>query len=233
MKADETRMRKKRIALCMLALMACVLLAACGKSEAAEMVDSMIYEIGGVSLNSGSAILAAEEAYGRLPDKDKEQVEYLSILMAARTEYDKLAEKEAARVAAEETAAAAKAADEYETAVKQLALALKTIRSDSEFVSKYAGNTNGAGSRRFADSFLEEVQSALDEIDMDAIKLGNEELYSKIIAIQADCDTMVFYLNEMGVSNSDRNVPTMRALAMTIVKDIDRLYANELKGYEE
>lgn len=80
----------------MLALMACVLLAACGKSEAAEMVDSMIYEIGGVSLNSGSAILAAEEAYGRLPDKDKEQVEYLSILMAARTEYDKLAEKEAA-----------------------------------------------------------------------------------------------------------------------------------------
>ena len=228
MKADETRMRKKRIALCMLALMACVLLAACGKSEAAEMVDSMIYEIGGVSLNSGSAILAAEEAYGRLPDKDKEQVEYLSILMAARTEYDKLAEKEAARVAA-----AAKAADEYETAVKQLALALKTIRSDSEFVSKYAGNTNGAGSRRFADSFLEEVQSALDEIDMDAIKLGNEELYSKIIAIQADCDTMVFYLNEMGVSNSDRNVPTMRALAMTIVKDIDRLYANELKGYEE
>ena len=126
----------------MLALMACVLLAACGKSEAAEMVDSMIYEIGGVSLNSGSAILAAEEAYGRLPDKDKEQVEYLSILMAARTEYDKLAEKEAARVAAEETAAAAKAADEYETAVKQLALALKTIRSDSEFVSKYAGNTN-------------------------------------------------------------------------------------------
>ena len=218
--------------LCMLVLAASICLAACAKSEAADTVDSMICEIGSVSLESRSAILAAEEAYGRLPDKDKEQVEHLSILMAARTEYDKLVEEEAARIAAEEAAAAEKAAAEYEAAVKQLASALKTIRSDSEFVSKYAGNTNGAGSRRFADAFLEEVQSALDGIDMDAIKLGDEELYSKIVAIQADCDTMIFYLNEMGVSNSDRNVPTMRALAMAIVKDIDRLYANELEGYE-
>lgn len=83
----------KRIASLVLVFVLVVLLCACGKSEAAEMVDSLILSIGTVSLNSEAAISAAENAYAQLPDKDKEKVENLVTLMEARTSYDGLLEQ--------------------------------------------------------------------------------------------------------------------------------------------
>ena len=91
---------KKATAL-MLVLALCITLSACGKSEAAEMVDSLILSIGTVTLNSEAAITTAEYAYAQLPDKDKEDVENLAALLKARTTYDGLLQH--ALQAAEET----------------------------------------------------------------------------------------------------------------------------------
>lgn len=91
---------KKATAL-MLVLALCITLSACGKSEAAEMVDSLILSIGTVTLNSEAAITTAEYAYAQLPDKDKEDVENLAALLKARTTYDGLLQQ--ALQAAEET----------------------------------------------------------------------------------------------------------------------------------
>lgn len=91
---------KKATAL-MLVLALCITLSACGKSEAAEMVDSLILSIGTVTLNSEDAITTAEYAYAQLPDKDKEDVENLATLLNARTTYDGLLQQ--ALQAAEET----------------------------------------------------------------------------------------------------------------------------------
>ena len=52
---------KKATAL-MIVLALCITLSACGKSEAAEVVDSLILSIGTVTLNSEAAITTAEYA---------------------------------------------------------------------------------------------------------------------------------------------------------------------------
>lgn len=90
---------KKTISM-ILTLVLCLSLCACGKSEAAEMVDSMILAIGEVTLSSESAIIAAENAYDQLTDKDKGSVEKLVVLMEARTTYDNLVQ-EAMKLATE------------------------------------------------------------------------------------------------------------------------------------
>lgn len=92
-------MKKATAVLLVLAL--CITLSACGKSEAAEMVDSLILSIGTVTLNSEAAITTAEYAYAQLPDKDKEDVENLAALLKARTTYDGLLQQ--ALQTAEET----------------------------------------------------------------------------------------------------------------------------------
>ena len=74
----------------LLALVICLTLCACGKSEAAELVDSMILSIGTVTLNSEDALLSAEKAYDQLSEKDKDKVENLAVLLEARIAFDKL-----------------------------------------------------------------------------------------------------------------------------------------------
>lgn len=83
----------KKVIAIILVMVLCIALSACGKSEAAEMVDSLIQSIGTVTLNSEAAISTAENAYAQLPDKDKEKVENLVTLMEARTAYDSLLEQ--------------------------------------------------------------------------------------------------------------------------------------------
>lgn len=91
---------KKAIAM-LLVLATLLSLTACGKSEEAQAVDDLIAEIGEVTLESGPAIEAAEEAYDDLIDKYAEQVEFLDDLEDARKDYDKLVKKEKERIAAE------------------------------------------------------------------------------------------------------------------------------------
>ncbi len=90
-------------------------LCACGKSEAVKNAESLIAAIGEVTLDSESAIVAAEEAYATLTAEEKEQVENYSVLIDAKAEIveilideigDVTLDSEAAIVAAEEAYAA-------------------------------------------------------------------------------------------------------------------------------
>lgn len=77
---------------CCLILSAVMLLSlsACGKSKEAAKVDDLILSIGEVSLESNEAIVAAEDAYNTLTDKDKADVEHYSDLKEAKSEFENI-----------------------------------------------------------------------------------------------------------------------------------------------
>ena len=81
-------MRRVKEIFLILWLMLLFLLCACGKSEAATNADTLILAIGEVSLESESAIVAAEEAVSALSEKDRNHIEYLHLLTSAREEYN-------------------------------------------------------------------------------------------------------------------------------------------------
>ena len=84
----------KKIVLSLMIL--CLLLTLCScKSKEAQNVDDMILAIGEVSLESKSSITDAEKAYNALTDKDKESVEYYSLLTEAQKTIADLEEKAA------------------------------------------------------------------------------------------------------------------------------------------
>lgn len=87
---------KRRITALLLVLVMLVM-AGCGKSEAATAVDNMILSIGTVTLDSGSQITAVENAIDALSEEQKAELENMAILVAAQTTYADLVEK--ARVA--------------------------------------------------------------------------------------------------------------------------------------
>ena len=71
-----------------LALCAVMVLTLCAcKSKQAKAVDEQILAIGEVTVDSGNAITAAEEAYDALPEKDRADVENYAVLTAAREQY--------------------------------------------------------------------------------------------------------------------------------------------------
>lgn len=80
---------KKIIAL-LLAVMMCITLCACGKSQAVKDVESVIKAIGEVTLESGEAIEKAERMYEYLTENEREQVENKGRLVEARYTYDKI-----------------------------------------------------------------------------------------------------------------------------------------------
>lgn len=80
----------KKICLFMLVMVLSLTLLGCGQSEAAKAVDEKIAAIGTVTLDSESAILAAEQAVSRLEEKDKNQLKLTDTLSAARETYDTL-----------------------------------------------------------------------------------------------------------------------------------------------
>lgn len=80
---------KKAISL-MLAFVLCLSLCACGKSEAVKNTEALIDAIGEVTIDSESAILAAEEAYNALSDEEKAVVENYQALCDARASLDEL-----------------------------------------------------------------------------------------------------------------------------------------------
>ena len=99
----------KRFTAAMLAIAMLLALAGCGKSEAAKAVDDQIAAIGEITLDSESAITAAEEAVAALADEDREQLENTAALDEARAAYDELvhaAELDAAASEVEDAIAA-------------------------------------------------------------------------------------------------------------------------------
>lgn len=72
----------------LLALIMCLSLCACGKSEAVKNVEVLIAAIGEVTLDSEAAIVAAETAYNALTDEEKAKVENIAMLTEAREVLD-------------------------------------------------------------------------------------------------------------------------------------------------
>jgi hypothetical protein len=85
----------KRFVTLLLAIIMCVSLCACGKSDAAANADKLIEAVGTVTLESGDAITAAESAVAALAEEDAKQVEGGEQLKAARTSYDALVVEDA------------------------------------------------------------------------------------------------------------------------------------------
>lgn len=84
---------KQYIAL-LLAIMICIGLSGC-ENKAVTEAQNLIAAIGEVTLDSNSAISAAEKALEALPQKDREKVENSPLLAQARKEYQALLEAQA------------------------------------------------------------------------------------------------------------------------------------------
>lgn len=77
---------KKAISL-LLALVLCLSLCACGKSEAVKNVEAMIDALGEITLESINAICSAEDAYNALTEDEQKKVKNYETLTKARDSY--------------------------------------------------------------------------------------------------------------------------------------------------
>lgn len=89
-KMKERIREVKRLLALILAASMVFALCGCGKSEAVKEVESLIANIGEVSLDKGNAIEQAKKAYNNLSSEEKEKVENYSFLQEADEAYNKL-----------------------------------------------------------------------------------------------------------------------------------------------
>lgn len=82
----------KKIISLILAIVMCFTLCACGKSEAVVKVEELISAIGEVSVESKSAIDAAQEAFNALPEEEKAEVENYYVLVESHDAFKQLEE---------------------------------------------------------------------------------------------------------------------------------------------
>ena len=163
----------KKLLILTLAAALSLSLAACGskQSEAAKAADDLISEIGEVTLDSESAILAAEQAVSALSSEDQDQLKKEKDLTDARTAYDELVLKD-------------KAAD-----VEEVIAAIGTVTKDSgSDISAARAAYDGAGADvqghvgNYAD--LEAAEKALttlmvDEVSAQIAAIGEVTLDSR------------------------------------------------------
>lgn len=88
----------KRVISLGLALIICLSLCACGKSEAVVKVEELISAIGEVSVESKSAIDAAQEAFNALPEEEKAEVENYYVLVESHDTFKQLEKIEEQRL---------------------------------------------------------------------------------------------------------------------------------------
>lgn len=74
----------KKVCSIILALVICLFLCSCGKSKEVQNVETLIGNIGEVSIENAESIHIAEDAFNALSDKDKEKVENYSVLQEAQ-----------------------------------------------------------------------------------------------------------------------------------------------------
>lgn len=93
---------QKKIYVLLWIVCVCILFSACNKSEEAIRVDGLIEDIGEVTLDSESKIVAAEEAAQALEETDYKQLDQVARLEQARVQYNKLLAEEIERERQEE-----------------------------------------------------------------------------------------------------------------------------------
>lgn len=81
----------KKVLSILLALVLCLSLCACGKSEAVKNVEAMIDALGEITLESIDAIRSAEDAYSALTEDEQKKVSNYETLTSARDSYYELA----------------------------------------------------------------------------------------------------------------------------------------------
>ena len=87
-------MKNKIIPILLISLLTCIIVSGCGKRKKEKNVESLISEIGDVTLESKESIKAAEEAYNSLTDDEKEQVENRTELQDKKNELSSLQQKD-------------------------------------------------------------------------------------------------------------------------------------------
>lgn len=223
----------KRLLSLVLVIVMLLSLCGCGKTDAAIAAEEAIAAIGVVTLDSEEAIAYAEKLYGILTDNEKESIENRLELANAREEYERLVQE---AIEAEQAAIEAARIAKIETAMPEMDAFIKAANSivwNLEFVAKYAGNVNGNGSRKFADSFMDDLESAYKDIDVALIAEGFPELAERIGVIMANHEMVIDLLNEMGRTNSTSNVTTMKTLSIETVQLIDALQVEYQKALED
>lgn len=153
---------KKLIALLLASLMVLSLLTGCGASAEAKAADELINAIGDVTLESGDAIKAAEDAVAKLEQKDKDKLAGLSALEEARKTYDDLVKKDnKAKV----------------SAVEKLIDAIGEVTGDSEAAIQEA--------RKAFDALPEELQDELSNAKVLTQAEGAyQELLNQVTAVE-------------------------------------------------
>lgn len=167
----------KKIISLVLALVMCLSLCACGKSQAVKDVEEAINAIGEVSLDSEEAILKAERMYDYLTDSEKSNVENKGVLVEARYAYDRLYTDTI-----------------YNTAKE----AYELLCEGAEIYTFIAHNLNNVG--KFG------ANSNIYTMDDDFCKCFSEATHDifrcPALTEQEAKDALAFYYNEKGLSGS-------------------------------
>ena len=212
----------KKVLIGILAIIMVLGLVGCSiKSNAAIEAEEAIAAIGEITIDSSEAISNAEKKYNILTENEKEMVKNRQDLVNARKEYESLV---AAKKKEEEYAKINAALPEAQKLVK----AFQEAMDDLEFIAKYAGNVNGSGSRKFADSFINEMITRFDNIDMDLISEGMPELAKGAYEIQTNYYNIGNLLIDMGRTNSDENVSTIKQMSLDTLDMISKLTEEQL-----
>lgn len=120
--------------------------------------------------------------------------------------------------------------------IEELASGVITCFEDSidylEFIEKYAGNVNGSGSRKVADSMIDSIRYSLSGLDEALIREYLPLTGKKLDSLQEDIDELCDLLVDMGKTNSDKNVSKIKRIAGNIVDDMEDLIDDELLDAE-
>ncbi len=114
---------------------------------------------------------------------------------------------------------------------KEISDTLNGAVKELAFAKKYAGNVNGKGSRKFADSAIDRLRNSTEGIDMNYASMNLPETAAALPSINEKITTVVDLLIDMGNTNSDENVAAIRETATEAISQIEALLGGELKAF--
>lgn len=95
----------------------------------------------------------------------------------------------------------------------ELIVATESVIEDLKFVSKYAGNVNNQGERAFSDEFINRLRDTLLNFNINDINESMPELADDVAEIANTNKTICDLLLDMGRTNTDEHVSTIKTLA--------------------
>ncbi|MBR4889027.1 MAG: hypothetical protein IKU17_07770 [Clostridia bacterium] len=224
---------KKLLAL-ILVIALCLSLSACGKSEAVTNFEKLMGQIGTVSLDSEAAILAAEEAYNQLSEKEQKQVDKdYQKLNEYRTTYETLVEEAELQAKLDEVVALIDAVGEVtadsEAAILAAEAAYNALSADEQAKIKESGDKLAAMRETYNTAILEtsaaavvEAIDAIGEVTLDSAEAINaaKELYN---ALTPDAQALV--------TNAAALTDAEAALADLVAAEKERILQEYLSNF--